>query len=140
MDETRESDTRDVPGGAPDAIKLPNRFAGVGEVVGEEAASVFSIKDASEAPFVTVQSTNVADIDDEEVSRLGEDAVFVFDGKGAGEVVGLGEVDVLHVFGGVIVLDLTASPLTAFHPVCLFGGKKEEFSLLESGDGICQLM
>lgn len=49
------------------------------------------------------------DLYDEDVTWLGG-----LDLKGPGKIVDLGEIDVLHVVGAVVIADLTAGPVDAF--------------------------
>lgn len=55
-----------------------------------------------------MEGLHILDFDDEHVARLGR-----FDFQWAGQVMRSGEVDVSHVVGTVVVLDLAASPIDA---------------------------
>ena len=52
---------------------------------------------------------DVLDLDEQYVARLRS-----FDFEGPGEIVDLGQVDILHVICTVVVLDLSARPIQAF--------------------------
>lgn len=56
-----------------------------------------------------LKGLDILDLDDQHVALLGG-----LDLEGAGEVVDLGQVDVLHVVGAVVVADLAARPVDAF--------------------------
>lgn len=75
----------------------------------EEASAVVFVEDAGEAPGLVLEGLHVLDLDDEDVTWFG-----VFDFEGPAEVVDLGEIDVLHVVGAVVVPDLASGPVDAF--------------------------
>lgn len=109
VNQTGEAHARDVPAGAVDAVKVPDGLGGLRVVVLEEAAAVGLGEDAREAPGGVVKGLDVGDVDDEQVAGLG-----ALDVKGASQVVDLGQVDVAHVVGAVVVADLPAGPVEAF--------------------------
>jgi hypothetical protein len=89
-------------------------------VVGEEAAAVDLGEDAGVAPALArgvavllwrLAGPEVEDVDDEEVARLR-----ALDLDRAAEHVRLGQVDVAHVVGGVVVAELRVGPLAALDP------------------------
>eukprot|EP00967_Tisochrysis_lutea_P128381 scaffold219515_cov30-Tisochrysis_lutea.AAC.1 len=75
-------------------------------MVSEEASSIVLVEGAREAPFVSFERAEVEYLNFEQVSRLRR-----LDRDGAAQVVHLGQVDMLDVIGGVIVLDLAPSPV-----------------------------
>lgn len=75
----------------------------------EEATAVLFVEDAGEAPWLVLHGLDVHDLDDEDVARLGG-----FDLEGPGQVVDLGQVDVLHVVCAVVVADLSTGPVKTF--------------------------
>ena len=72
----------------------------------EEPAAVVFVEYACEAPGVVLEGLHVLNLDEEDVAWFG-----ALDLEGAGEVVDLGQIDVLDIIGAVIVLDLTTSPV-----------------------------
>lgn len=72
----------------------------------QKAAAVVLVEDAGEAPWVVLEGLNVLDLHEKNVARL-----CCLDFKGTRQIVDLGQVDVLHVVGAVIVLDLASSPV-----------------------------
>ena len=142
VDEAGESQVRDVAGGAEDAFKVPNRFRtgfrGWSESLGadstgyglrdlriwidlvEKASPVVFVKYASKAPRLLLKWLHVLNFDDQNISRFG-----AFHLKGAGKVVDLGEIDVLHIVRAIVVADLPSCPIYALD--------LEDFSILDFG-------
>lgn len=71
----------------------------------EEPTAVGFVKNARESPGLVFKRLDVHDLDEQDVSRLGR-----LDLKGPRQVVDLGQVDVAHVVGAVVVADLAAGP------------------------------
>ena len=74
----------------------------------EEAAAIFLGENARETPRLVLQRLHVLNLDNEHVARLGG-----LNLKRPRKVVHLRQVDVAHIVGTVIVLDLPASPVDA---------------------------
>ncbi|KAH9841297.1 Thromboxane-A synthase, partial [Teratosphaeria destructans] len=132
VDEAGEFDARDVAGGAVDAVEVPDGFGSgrpwtirgtvllvevggrgrgdlrLGVDLVEETPSVLLAEDPGEAPRLIFQGLYVLDLDQQDIAGLGG-----LDVEGTGQVMDAGEVDIAHVVGGVIVLDLAASPVDA---------------------------
>lgn len=122
MDETGETDVGNVTGRAEDALKVPDGFgAADGQVwsrssvvvdlrvrvnLVEETTAVLPVKDTSETPWLVLQWLNVLNLNEKNVTRLGG-----LDLEWTSEVVDLGQVDVFHVVGTVIVANLSAGPV-----------------------------
>ena len=86
----------------------------------EEPTAVIFVEDAGEAPGLLLEGLYVLDLDDEGVSWFG-----VFNFERTGQVVNLGQIDVLHVICTVIVANLTSCPINAFN--------LNDFSILDFG-------
>ena len=90
----------------------------------EEPTAVIFVEDAGEAPGLLLEGLYVLDLDDEDVSWFG-----VFNFEGTGQVVNLGQIDVLHVICTVIVANLTSCPINAFNlndfSILDFGGERD---------------
>jgi hypothetical protein len=63
------------------------------------------VEDARETPGLVLEGLHIHDLDEEQIARLG-----ALNLEGPGEVVHLGQVDVAHVVGRVVVADLAARP------------------------------
>src|ERR1700716_966810 len=118
MRDARELDTRNVARGALLAGEIPNRLVRVGEAVGQEPAAVGLREDPGVPPALTGNvadflwhRTEIEDVDDEQVAGLG-----TLDVDRPGQHVRVGQVDVAHVVGGVVVTDLAVGPLAALDP------------------------
>src|SRR3979411_1770694 len=118
MRDARERATRNVARGALLAGEIPNRLVRVGEAVGQEPAAVGLREDPGVPPALTGNvadflwhRTEIEDVDDEQVAGLG-----TLDVDRPGQHVRVGQVDVAHVVGGVVVTDLTVGPLAALDP------------------------
>ena len=57
---------------------------------------------------------NVLDLDQQHVTGFSG-----LDLKRSGQIVDLGQVDIFHIVGTIVVLDLTTSPVKAFDFDCL---------------------
>lgn len=129
VDEAGELDVGDVAGGAVDAFKVPDGFGCGGVELVKEATLSFCcqhemgrereeratytiglVKDAREAPWLVLKGLDVHDLYEKGITWLG-----IFNGERAGQVVNTGEVDILDVVRGVVVLDLAAGPVQAFN-------------------------
>ena len=75
----------------------------------EESTAIVFVEDACKAPGLVLEGLYVLDLDDEDVSWFG-----AFDFERTGQVVDLGQVDVLHVICTVIVANLPPCPINAF--------------------------
>jgi len=60
--------TWDVARRRPDALEVPDGFASVGKVVGEEASAVLTVENARESPLVARQGTQVQNLHDQQVA------------------------------------------------------------------------
>ena len=125
------ADAGQVPGGGHLAVEVPDRLVGVGVVVGEEPAGVGLGEDAGVAPALAGgrarllgDRAEVEDVDHQQVAGLG-----ALDLDGAAEHVGVGQVDVADVVGGVVVAELGVGPLAALDPELAAG-------LHEGGTGV----
>src|ERR1035437_8138441 len=106
---------RDVArrGNAPAIV--PDDLVGVGELVDEEAATVFPREDAGVAPALTGDSvdvlvvwlSDVEDVDDEQIAWFG-----TLDSERSAEDVDTGERGIAHIIGGVVVADGAVEPLS----------------------------
>lgn len=75
----------------------------------QEPAAVVLVEDPREAPRVVLEWLHVLDLNQEHVTR--------FSGlnlKGPRQVVDLGQVDIFHIVGTIVILDLATSPIEAF--------------------------
>lgn len=68
------------------------------------------MEDTGEPPRLVFEGLNVLDFDQEHIAGLRG-----FDVERAGQIMDLGEINVLDVIGRVIVLDLTAGPIETFN-------------------------
>src|SRR6185312_1660208 len=100
---------RDVAGARIDAVEIPARLARLREMIDQEAAAILAREDAGEAPGGSRQISQIEEIDDEQVAGLG-----AFDAEGSGEIMHFGEIDIAHIVGAVVILDLAAGPVEAF--------------------------
>lgn len=153
MDEPGETDVWDVSGGAEDAFEVPdcfgsrrgkegrveswlwkrgNRGRGEGSRRGgslrigvdlvKKATAVPPVKDAREAPGLVIEGLDIHNLNDEDISWLCS-----FNLEWTGEVVDLGQVDILHVVRRIVVFDLATSPVDAFdlNRLAIFNGAAE---------------
>lgn len=67
-------------------------------------------EDSSEAPRLLLQWLHILDVDQQDITWLG-----IFDLKGSRQVVNPGEIHITHVIGGVIVSNLSSSPIDALN-------------------------
>lgn len=75
----------------------------------EEAAAIFTGKDASEAPWVLLKRLDVLNLDDQDVAWFG-----AVDLEWARQIMDSSEVDIFYIVGGVVVSYLAARPIYAF--------------------------
>ena len=132
-----------VPGGGDLAVEVPDRLVGVRVVVGEEPAGVGLGEDAGVAPALAGgrpgllrHRAQVEDVDHQQVAGLG-----ALDLDGAAEHVGVGQVDVADVVGGVVVAELGVGPLAALDPELAArpyrGGRRDVgMPAVVAGDGL----
>ena len=142
VDETRESEMRDVAGGAEDAFEVPDCFGanqqcdvsrckGKGIDKGDlrvrvdlvkEASTVVLVKYPRKAPGLLLKWLYILDLYDQDISRFGP-----FYLKRARQVVNFGKIDVLHIVRAVIVANLSSCPIDTLHledlPIFDFGRK-----------------
>ena len=116
MDDAGEVHARDVAGIGVDALKCPSTPSAPREMIGQEAAAVLLGEDAGEAPVALRQRADVEDVDHQQVAGLR-----ALDPDRAGQVVHLGEIDIAHVVGVVVVLDLAAGPVEALDAELIAG-------------------
>lgn len=88
----------------------------------QKPAAIIRVKHACESPRLVLERLHVLDLDEQHVSLLGG-----LDLKRARQVVHAGQVDVSHVVGAVVVLDLPAGPVGAFD--------LDDFAVLDAGGG-----
>lgn len=72
----------------------------------EEATAVLLGEDARESPGLIGQRLHVLDVDHKHIARFRG-----FNLKRTTQVVDFGEVDILDVVGGIVILDLAAGPI-----------------------------
>lgn len=81
----------------------------VGIYLIQKATSIVLVKYPCKSPRLLLERLYILDLHHKHVPWFSG-----LDFKGAGQVVNLGQVDVLHVVGTIVVLDLAASPVDAF--------------------------
>jgi len=86
--------------------KRQGRCLRVGVYLIEKPSTIALIKNARKPPRLLLEGLDVLDLDHEHVTRLG-----CLDLEGTGKVVDLGQVNVLHIIGAVVILDLPARPV-----------------------------
>ena len=86
----------------------------------EESTAIVFVEDTGEAPGLFLERLYVLDLDNEDVSWFG-----IFNLERTGQVVDLGQVDILHVICTVVVANLSSSPINAFN--------FNDFSILDFG-------
>lgn len=101
----------DLPRSSITALKVPNGFMRLREVVGEEATTIFSGKDASETPEGFPQSTDVQYVHFQQISWLG-----ALDMDRSTQIMNLIQVAAGYVVGVVVVFDLSACPVQTLQP------------------------
>lgn len=82
-----------------------------------------SVEDARETPRLVLEGLNVHDLDEQQVSLISP-----FDLEGPGQIMNPGEVDVPHVIGRVIILDLTTSPGRGLVDQVIFGREQRRLT------------
>lgn len=87
----------------------------------EETPAVVLVEYSGEAPGLFLEGLNVLNLDDKDVSWFG-----CIDFERTGQIVYLGEIDIPHVIGAVIVADLPAGPVHTFD--------LDNFSVLDGTD------
>lgn len=68
------------------------------------------MEDPSETPWVLLEWLDVLDLNEENITWLGR-----LDLKWAGQIMDPGQVDILHIIGAIIILDLAACPIETFN-------------------------
>ena len=86
----------------------------------EESPAIVFVKDACEAPRLVLEGLYILNFDDEDVPWFG-----AFNFERTGQVVNLGQIDVLHVICTIIVANLSSCPINAFN--------LNNFSILDFG-------
>lgn len=81
--------TWNMAGGAIDALKIPDGLAGFREMVCEESTTVFTVKNASEAPLMTLQGSQIQDLYHQQVSWHGGLALVILHTEWATQIVHL---------------------------------------------------
>lgn len=127
VDETRESNVRDMTRRAKDALKVPNCLCSVVPIVRwnrsctglinirfgiyliQETASILAIKNTGKSPGLVLEGLHVLNLHEQDIAWFRG-----FDVERSGEIVDLGEIYVLHIVGRVVVLDLSARPVETF--------------------------
>lgn len=128
VDEAREAYVRDVSGRAEDALKVPYGLGPSEALMAvmtattawngdirfriqfiQESTPILPVKDAGKPPGLVLERLNILNLYNEHISRLGG-----LDLKRPRKVMDLGEVDVLDVVCGIVVLDLTTGPVETF--------------------------
>ena len=78
-----------MAGGAIDAFKVPDGFAGFRKVISQEPATIFAVKDAGESPLMTLQRSQIEDLYYQEVTRHGRLAFAILHTKWTTQIVHL---------------------------------------------------
>ena len=78
-------------------------------MIREKSTTILLGKNASKSPFISLQSSNLEDIDDQDVSRL-----CTVDPDWATEHVNHFKVDIRNILRIIIVFNLTIRPVFAF--------------------------
>lgn len=131
VDEAREAYVGDMAGRAEDALKVPYGL-GPGEALIavtiatittttwngdirfriqfiQESTPILPVEDAGKPPGLVLERLNILNLYDEHIARLGG-----LDLKRSRKVMDPGEVDILDVVCGIVVLDLTTGPIETF--------------------------
>ena len=108
MDQARELDAGDVSGTRKHAVEVPDRLLCLWEMIGEKPAAVVAREEAVEAPLAFAEGADVEDVDHQQIAGLRP-----FDADRTAEKMHLGQIDVTHVLGVVVILDLSAGPVIA---------------------------
>ena len=132
VNQAGESHAGDVTARTKDAFEIPNGLGSgdsvsisvlslqrcfsqgspdlrLGVYLVQEPASVLLCKHTCEAPWLFFHRLHILDLDHQYITRL-----CGFNVKGSCQIVDLGQVDVSHVVGRVIVSNLPTSPVDAF--------------------------
>ena len=75
----------------------------------QESASIILIEHSREPPRLFLERLHVLDLDNKDVPGFRP-----FDVKGTGQIVDLGEVDILHIVRAIVVADLPPRPVDTF--------------------------
>jgi hypothetical protein len=76
----------------------------------KKASAVPAIENTRETPGVVLERLDIHDLDQQDIARLGR-----LDLKRSAKVVNLGEIDIAHIVGGIVVLDLPSCPVDTFN-------------------------
>jgi hypothetical protein len=112
--------------------RTPLRF---GVYVIKETPSIVLVEDPRETPWMLLEWLDVLDLNEENIARLGR-----LDLEWAGQIVDLGQVDILHIVGAIIVLDLAACPIETFnfdHFVVLDRSAEGDYGCVSIGCSNC---
>lgn len=85
----RVLDTWNMAGGAIDALKVPDGLAGFREMVCQEAATIFTVKDAGKAPLMPLQGSQVQNLNYQQITRHGRLAFTILHTKWTTQIVHL---------------------------------------------------
>ena len=102
----------------------------IGVYLIQEPASISLIEHPRKPPWLFLERLHILDLDYEHVPRLRS-----LDLERTSQVMNLGQIDVLHVIGAVIILDLPACPVDTFDldDLAIFYGSIEgDYILRES--------
>ena len=94
----------------------------IGVYLSQEPTAVVPIEHAREAPRLLLERLHILNLHDKDVTWFGG-----LDLEGPGQIVNLGQIDVLHVIGTVVIADLAAGPVDAldFDHLTVFDGPIE---------------
>ena len=106
MDQAGVVHAGDVTRTGEHAMKVPDRFLRQRKMLGQKAAAVFLREETVEAPQAVGLRADIEQIDHQQVAGLG-----ALDADRARQIVHGRQVDVAHVIGTVVVLDITARPV-----------------------------
>ena len=76
----------------------------------QKSTTVLLVEYSCEAPWLILKWLNVLDLNYEHIARLG-----CFNLERSGQVVNLGQINILHVISAVVVPNLSSSPVDAFN-------------------------
>ena len=81
-----------------------------GVVFVQEPTTVFFRKDPRESPWLLFQWLDILDLNDKHIARFSG-----FNLKRTSQVMNLGEIDIPHIVSGIVVANLSASPVYTFN-------------------------
>lgn len=125
MNETGEAYAWDMTRGAKDSLKIPNclgprpvnrflclpgyDYSRFGIDLVQKSPAIMTMKNTRESPWLLLQGLNILDLNPQNITRLCR-----LDIKWPREIVDLGQVYVLDIIGGVVILDLASGPVHTF--------------------------